>query len=137
MKALNSIGPSHLRGSDRESARPRGLRSRATGPGVLPVWIVVILLTVPAAAQTTEFGNPYVIGAAMQSLTGPDGTNRLNCVLPENNGGYVAVWDVGNTAVVERRSPAWITGSTSRERSRATCRSSGDPSNPWATTGKP
>jgi hypothetical protein len=106
MKALNSIGPSHLRGSDRESARPRGLASRPTGPGVLPVWIVAILLTVPAAAQTTEFGNPYVIGAAMQSLTGPDGTNRLNCVLPENNGGYVAVWDVGNTAVVERRSPA-------------------------------
>lgn len=86
----------------------KAVRARATG-GIARWLLALAALGLGGAsgrAQTTEFGNPYRVDAAVQTLVGPHGTNRLNCVLPENNGGYVAVWDVGASALVERRSPA-------------------------------
>lgn len=69
-------------------------------------WVGVCTLAVTLLAQTVDFEYPYQLLAAAQTLQGPEGTNRLNCVLPENSGGYVAVWDVGRSAVIERRNAA-------------------------------
>lgn len=84
----------------------RGPIARRAASGVPFAWLLTLLLVGSAGAQTTDFGNPYVMGAALHTLSGPEGTNRLNCVLPENDGAYVAVWDVGSSALIERRSAA-------------------------------
>jgi hypothetical protein len=83
-------------------------RARArVGAGWWLGWAMA-LAVIGSRAQTIEFGNPYVVQTATQTLVGPQGTNRLNCVLSENSGGYVAVWDVENSAAVERRSAAGV-----------------------------
>lgn len=49
----------------------------------------------------------FLMGCQLSStalpVPNPSGTNSLNCLLPFNGGGYVAVWDTVDSSIVERR----------------------------------
>jgi len=45
----------------------------------------------------------YDLSMSTILVPSPTGTNTLNCLLPENSGGYVAVWDEPTGPLVERR----------------------------------
>ena len=70
---------------------------------LMPVTMLLLSLQTRSLAQESDFWWPYRVGTGSLAMPNPTGTNTLNCVLPENSGGYVAVWDAGDSAIVERR----------------------------------
>ncbi len=64
-----------------------------------------LFLAAGGRAQETEW-DPFDLGSSSLAVPSPNGTNTLNCFLPENGGGYVAIWDDGDGAYVERRNNA-------------------------------
>lgn len=71
--------------------------------GPVPLLVAVLLLGVPFLARAQEPTVWYRLGAGTVSVPRPAGVEGLNCLLPENSSGYVAVWDTADSAVVERR----------------------------------
>jgi hypothetical protein len=57
----------------------------------------------PALAQEMEDWPGFQLGNVTLDLTPPLGTNELNCVLPEPDGSYVAVWDTDVSTIIQRR----------------------------------
>ena len=50
----------------------------------------------------------YSTSGTARTVAAPNSTCRFNCILPENSGGYVAVWDdpTNSTVLIEKRSSA-------------------------------
>lgn len=68
----------------------------------------LLCLTAGVRAQTqaefeSAFLYPYDLGSQSLNVPSPSGTNTLDSFLPQNDGGYVAIWDDGDGAYVERR----------------------------------
>lgn len=53
------------------------------------------------AAESEWWG--YILGSPPRNVQNPSGEHHLNCILPENNGGFIAVWDNPASSIVERR----------------------------------
>jgi hypothetical protein len=70
--------------------------------------LVGALLSLHASllAAESEFWYPYDLGTEAVAVPSPNGTNTLSGFLPENDGGYVAIWDDGDGAIAERRNRA-------------------------------
>jgi len=76
-------------------------------------WLVPVLIAAAldaavwtGRAQTWETTLFYKLGESGMTVACPSEAQELNCLLGENSGGYVAVWDTVDSAIVERRDAA-------------------------------